>query len=240
MLLAIDSATPVAGVALLDEENLLKEEFSNYSKTHAETLMPMVSRVLEECCCRVADLDAVAISAGPGSFTGLRIGMATAKGLCLGSGKPLVAVPTLETLAANIYPGDIPVCPVLDARKNEVYAALYMPDGRPGLQCICPPAPVAPEMLVELIKHNLDHLGKDRCVLLGDGLTRYGKFFAGRLGASYLQAPPHLMLPRASALATLAMEKFKQGQVEDPFTLRPIYLRLSEAEMRRKKGECRC
>jgi tRNA threonylcarbamoyladenosine biosynthesis protein TsaB len=236
LLLAIDSATPVAGVALLEDQRLLKEEFSNYRKTHAETLMPMVDRVLRECRCRVADLDGIAISAGPGSFTGLRIGLATAKGLCLGSGKPLVGVSTLEMLAANIGGSETLVCPVLDARKNEVYAAMYLvKNGQP--QSIYPPSALAPERLVEIIRETASRLGISSCILVGDALPTYGDYLQNSLGDVARQAPPHLAWPRASALATLAMEKLKKGQIEDFFTLRPSYLRLSEAEIRRSKGE---
>ncbi|HWP96795.1 MAG TPA: tRNA (adenosine(37)-N6)-threonylcarbamoyltransferase complex dimerization subunit type 1 TsaB [Syntrophomonadaceae bacterium] len=239
LLLAIDSATPVAGVALLEDRRLLKEEFSNYKKTHAETLMPMVDRVMRECQCQVSDLDGIAISAGPGSFTGLRIGLATAKGLCLGSGKPLVAVSTLEMLAANIGGIETLVCPILDARRNEVYAAIYMVTaGKP--RSIHPPEAMDLETLVERIKDVNTGWEKAHCILVGDALTRYEDYLRGALGEAFLQAPPHLVLPRASALATLAMDKLQEGQTEDPFTLRPLYLRLSEAEVRRKKGECTC
>ncbi|MFA7078279.1 MAG: tRNA (adenosine(37)-N6)-threonylcarbamoyltransferase complex dimerization subunit type 1 TsaB, partial [Syntrophomonas sp.] len=125
MILAIDSSTPVAGVALLDEEKLIREEFVNYKLTHSETLMPMVDRILQACERSLADLTALAVTIGPGSFTGLRIGLAAIKGLSLAARLPVVGVSTLDVIAHNIVYSDTLVCPLLNARRQEVYTAFY-------------------------------------------------------------------------------------------------------------------
>jgi tRNA threonylcarbamoyladenosine biosynthesis protein TsaB len=125
LILAVDSATPVAGVALINEDKLIREDFVNYKKTHSETLMPMINKVLSDCDCSIQDVSALAVTTGPGSFTGLRIGLATIKGLCLSSGKPVIGISTLDVIAHNIAYSEALVCPLLDARKQEVYTAIY-------------------------------------------------------------------------------------------------------------------
>ena len=125
IILSIDSSTPIAGIAVADGEKLLGEVMINTKNTHSEKLMPMIERLLQELQLSVHQLDAIAVTQGPGSFTGLRIGMATAKGLVQGAGKKLIAVPTLDCLAYNLvhYPGMI--CPIMNAQKKQVYTALY-------------------------------------------------------------------------------------------------------------------
>ncbi|HPT69519.1 MAG TPA: tRNA (adenosine(37)-N6)-threonylcarbamoyltransferase complex dimerization subunit type 1 TsaB, partial [Syntrophomonas sp.] len=113
-ILAIDSATPVAGLALLNDQKVIREDFINYKKTHSETLMPGVDRVLHDCEMNTADIDVIAVTVGPGSFTGLRIGLATAKGLSMACGKPLIGISTLDVLAHNIVFSNHLVCPLLD------------------------------------------------------------------------------------------------------------------------------
>mgnify|MGYP000859806213 FL=1 len=235
LILAIDSATPVAGVALLDGNKLLKEEFSNYKKTHSQTLMPMIDRVLRECECSLDDLAAVAISAGPGSFTGLRIGMATAKGLCLASGKPLVTVATLDALAYNVHRSQDLVCPLLDARKQEVYTCFY--DVSAALpRRLVEMSACSPAEFVEQALHLAHKYGRGKILLLGDAYYPYEEYFQKALGEKLLVAAPHLMYPRAASIASLAMLKLEAGELENLFSLRPHYIRLSEAEYRLGKA----
>lgn len=235
LILAVDSATPVAGVALMDEKRLIKEEYSNYKKTHSESLMPMVDRVMRESRCRLTDLDGIAITIGPGSFTGLRIGLATAKGMALASGLPLVALSTLEVLAANVIGGDGLICPILDARRNEVYGGLYrMKAFTP--ENVYPPGAYEPEEFFNAINEQVLMSGAERCIVLGDAADVYWDSVGRIMGERGIKAPPHLSLPRASALAGLGLKKLERGETEDPLNLSPIYLRLSEAEIKRQKG----
>lgn len=236
LILAIDSATPVAGVALINDGKLIKEEFSNYKKTHSETLMVMVDRVLKECECTVNQVDAFAVTTGPGSFTGLRIGLAAVKGLSMATGKPVVGVSTLDTLAHNICSSEALVCPLLDARKQEVYCGFYDVTGsfpRPLLDGMaCSPEEFVGQAIAVAQEHQ-----KGRIILLGDGYYPYTDFFVDKLGIKLAIPPLQLMLPRASALASLGADKFKRGKFEDILTLRPSYIRLSEAESRLGRGE---
>lgn len=236
LILAIDSATPVAGVALLNGEKLIKEEFSDYKKNHSETLMVMIDRVLKECECTVRQVDAFAVTIGPGSFTGLRIGLAAVKGLSMATGKPVTGVSTLDALAHNLWGSDALVCPLLDARKQEVYCGFYdvtgvVPNALSGIMA-CSPAD-----FIAKVQEVAREKKKDRIILLGDGYYPYARFFQQELGNRLQIPPPHLMLPRAAALGSLGLAKARKGEFEDTFKLRPVYIRLSEAEYRLGRGE---
>lgn len=220
----------------MDDAKLLKEELSNYERNHAETLMPMVHRVLLECGLKPDDLDAVAVTRGPGSFTGLRIGMATAKGICMAAGVALVGISTLEALAWNLNGSGSLICPMLDARKAEIYAALYRVDGDHP-QLVQAEAAYSPNTLVQVINDKAAELNINQCTILGDAVEQYGDYFRTALGGLVRSAPRHLALPRAAALAELAGKKLSRGEVEDIFKMHPVYLRLSEAEIKRRKGE---
>jgi len=230
LLLAIDSATPVAGVALLNDDKIIKEEFSNYKKTHSETLMPVVDRVLRECERSLADLDAFILTMGPGSFTGLRIGGATVKGLSMATGKPIITVSTLDVLAHNVAGTDALVCPLLDARKNEVYTSFYDVSGKVPVRLdniiAC-----APEDFIKMAAAHLKDYNQ-KIILVGDGYYAHQGFFKQKLGTKLVDLPPHLMLPRAAALASLGREKYLHKEFTNVFALRPAYIRLSEAETR--------
>ena len=125
LILAVDCATPAAGAAISDGEKTIVEYSLNSQGPHSANFMPMIDKCLQDCGCSLKDLDAIAITSGPGSFTGIRIGMATVKGLSLASGVPIIAISTLEALAFNLVLSDYLICPVLNARKNEVYTAAY-------------------------------------------------------------------------------------------------------------------
>ncbi len=231
LILAIDSATPVAGVALLDEDRLIREVFVNYKKTHSETLMPMVDQLLQDCDKSLGDVTALAITVGPGSFTGLRIGLAAVKGLSLATGIPVVAISTLDVLAHNIAFSEALVCPVLNARKQEVYTAFYdnydYYPHRVSSEMAC-----SPQEYCDLAMIKAEEMGKTRIIMLGDGYYPYSELFADNLGAKLLLAPSHLMLTRASALGSLAWRRVSRGDYDDALTLRPTYIRLSEAEIK--------
>lgn len=236
LILAVDSATPVAGVALLNGDKLIREEFVNYKKTHSETLMAMIEKVLNECDCRMQDVSALAVTTGPGSFTGLRIGLATIKGLSLASGKPVIGISTLDTIAHNIIFSEALVCPLLNARKQEVYTAIYDVSGHIPAR-LTEEVACSPQEFAEMARAAASRYGKDQFILLGDGYYPYQDFFREVMGDNWRVAPHHLMLPRAAALGSLAMEKYNRAEFEDAFKLRPRYIRLSEAEYRLSKGE---
>jgi len=236
LILAIDSATPVAGIALMDEKQLIREEFINYKKTHSETLMPMVDQILRDCDRSLQDLTALAVTVGPGSFTGLRIGMAAVKGLSLATGIPVVGISTLDVLAHNIVFSDTLVCPLLNARKQEVYTAFYDNHGFYPVK-LSEERAFSPREFVELAGEKAGEAGNSAITLLGDGYYPYEDFFRDSLGERLCVCPAHLMLIRAAALASLAMERVKREDYDEIIPMRPSYVRLSEAESKLGKGE---
>ena len=236
LILALDSATPVAGVALWEDGKLLREEFVNYKKTHSETLMPMVKQVLDACEKQIKQVNAIAVTIGPGSFTGLRIGLAAVKGMALALDIPVIGISTLEVMAHNFSYTDALVCPLLDARKKEVYAGFFSVAQRYP-QRLGEDVASSPEKFVSAAQRLCQQEGKEQIILLGDGVYPYQSYFQEELGSNCLIAPTHLMLPRASALADLAESRAKDENYDDALSLRPVYLRLSEAEYRLGKGE---
>lgn len=224
IILSIDSSTPVAGIAVADGNQLLGEIMLNTKNTHSEKLMPLVQQLLQELQLTVQDLDAIAVTQGPGSFTGLRIGMATAKGLVQGAGKQLIAVPTLDCLAQNLlhYPGII--CPIMNAQKKQVYTALYR--GADKLERLSDYQAIEAEKLAQ----QLQELNED-VWFVGDGVAAFADVFTTALGARCHFADGNLVLPRAGALAMLAAQKAEQGQFDDLFQTELIYIRKSEAEV---------
>lgn len=227
LILAVDSATPVAGVALIDGEKIMAEYFTNFKRVHSKNLLPMIDKCLTDCGCKLNDLAAIALTTGPGSFTGIRIGMATVKGLCMGAGIPLIGISTLEAIAHNIILSDYLVCPVLNARKNEVYTAAYDVSGVMP-QLLWGPEACPPQVMADKAKKLAE--GRPGIVLLGDGYLPYQEFFRQTLDSQLVEAPPHLMLPRAASVASLARQKLAEGLFEDVHAIRPYYIRLSEAE----------
>ncbi len=241
LILALDSATPTAGVALAEDGRILYESFVNYKKTHSETLMPMIDQALRVCEKTLADCTAIAVTIGPGSFTGLRIGLAAAKALSLTTGIPIVGISTLELLAHNVsLPFPVLAASLLDARKQEVYCSIFRCDASQGLpKRLTEETACSPEQFVEQLDSCLAQTGDIRVVLLGDGVVPYAEYFQTVLGNRMAVAPPHLLLPRAAALADLARLHLQQNPEEhlDIMTAKPVYLRLSEAEYRLGKGE---
>lgn len=227
-ILGLDSSGLVAGVAIMEDDILLAEYTTDYKKTHSQTLLPMLDEL-----CRMIELDketidAVAIASGPGSFTGLRIGSATAKGLGLAWKKPLVEVPTLEGLAWNLWGTDRIVCPLMDARRNQVYAAAYrfVPNGREfALEHMIPQAPVEIGAMVE----KLNDLGKP-VIFLGDGVPVYLPVIEEKLRVEYSLAPAGCNRQRAANIAALGMVYYRQGRTVEASAHQPEYLRKSQAE----------
>lgn len=225
MILAIESATPHGSVALVSGERVLGETVLPRGRQISETFLSSIDRLLEASGGGPEGITHVAVSAGPGSFTGLRVGMAAAKGFCFGWGRPIVPVPTLHALALR-FPEDCAlVCPVLDARKKEVYAGVFRWDGRECLR-VRPDVAVPPDALPEWFP-------RGRVLFCGDGTVPYGGLFRARMGDRALFPPPGEGLPRASAVGLLGAQMVRSGKAGEAGTVVPAYLRFSEAEIRR-------
>lgn len=233
-LLAIDSSGMVASVAVAEDDQLLGEYTVNYKKTHSQTLLPMLDEVSKMIDLDLTSIDAIAVAGGPGSFTGLRIGSATAKGLGLALEKPLIQVPTVDGLAYNLAGSASLVCPLMDARRNQTYTGLYEFEG------------YQMHVLIEQCAVGIDEMicrvnEKERPVtFLGDGVPVFASYIAEHCQVPYTYAPAHLNRQRASAVAALAMEYYREGRTQTAAEHRPDYLRASQAERERqavqKKG----
>lgn len=230
-ILALDSSGIVASVAVAEDDNLLAEYTVNYKKTHSQTLLPMLDEIVKMTELDLDTVDAVAVAAGPGSFTGLRIGSATAKGLGLALDKPLVGVPTLEALAYNLY--DVPgvVCPIMDARRNQVYTGIYRFSGH-RLTVV---EKQEAEPVTDLLE-KLNELG-EAVTFLGDGVPVFRDVIARTLKVPYSFAPAHVNKQRAAAVAALGMVYYREGKGESAAEHGPDYLRVSQAEREREERE---
>lgn len=230
-ILGIDSSGLVASAAVISEGMLVSEFTVNNKQTHSQTLLPMIEQVINMSGVALEELDAIAVSAGPGSFTGLRIGASTAKGMALALDKPIVSVPTLEGLAYRVGVSDAVVCPMMDARRNQVYTGMYrIAHNIPEClldQCAVP---------IEEIAEKINHLG-ERVLLLGDGVPVHMAFLEEHLDAPYEVAPVHMNRQSAAAVAALGEIYFCEGRAEHAREHRPIYLRKSQAE--REREMCR-
>lgn len=230
-LLALDSSGLVASVAIVTEEALLAEYTVNFKKTHSQTLLPMLEEIVNMVELDLADIDAIAVAAGPGSFTGLRIGSATAKGLGLALDKPIVAVPTLDGLAYNFCGTDKLVCPMMDARRNQVYTGLYEFNGN-EMKIVKPQTAV----LVDEMLEEINKLGRE-VIFLGDGIAVYQESIKEKTKVSFEFAPVHMNRQRAGAVGALGMIYYKNNQIEKAAEHEPVYLRLSQAERERAERQ---
>ena len=229
-ILALDSSGLVASVAVAEDDNLIAEYTVNYKKTHSQTLLPMLDEIAKMTELDLNTIDAIAVAAGPGSFTGLRIGSATAKGLGLALKKPLIPIPTVEGLAYNLYGTKALICPLMDARRNQVYTGIYEFSGENFKK-------VEDQMAVpiEEIIRKLNETGRE-VIFLGDGVSVYKKVIEQQCSIPYSFAPAHVNKQRAGALAALAQQYFREGKI-DPAEHKPDYLRLSQAERERMEKE---
>lgn len=226
-LLAMDSSGMVASVAIVTEEGLLAEYTVDYKKTHSQTLLPMLETIAKMVELDLKSVDGIAVAAGPGSFTGLRIGSATAKGLGLALDKPIVGIPTLEGLAYNLFGTDRLICPMMDARRNQVYTGLYE-FIREELHVVTEQKAVP----VEEILGEINSLGRD-VVFLGDVVPVYQELIRERTKVSFTFAPVHLNKQRAGAIGALGLHYYKQNRIETAAEHEPVYLRVSQAERER-------
>jgi tRNA threonylcarbamoyladenosine biosynthesis protein TsaB len=224
-ILGIDTATPFLALGIVEDERVLAELRFNAGQTHAQILIPSIDRVLNDASLKLEELDGIAISIGPGSFTGLRIGLATAKGLCFASEKPLISVPTLDGLVYFQRSPSYPLVPILDAKKNEVYSAVY--DSRDDrITRVSDYWVTSIEKLVAKIPQEV--------IFLGLGLEVFKENLKKLLGekAHFLEGERNL--PSGTAIAFLGLEKLKLSEFEDLDKVEPLYLRSSEQELKFK------
>lgn len=230
-ILALDSSGLVASVAVAEEGNLLAEYTVNYKKTHSQTLLPMLDDIVKMIELDLHTIDAIAVAMGPGSFTGLRIGSATAKGLGFALGKPLVEIPTVDGLAYNLWGSRDLVCPLMDARRNQTYTGLYeFVDGK--MQVIREQCAVG----IDEIITSINQLGRS-VVFLGDGVPVFDEYIQQNCKVPFCFAPAHMNKQRGAAVAALAFLYVKEGKVQTAAGHRPDYLRLSQAERERLAQE---
>ena len=234
-ILALDSSGLVASVAVVDgsglEAQTIAEYTVNYKKTHSQTLIPMLDEVARMTELDLDSIDAIAVAAGPGSFTGLRIGSATAKGLGLALDKPLIHIPTLEGLAYNLCGTDHIVCPIMDARRGQVYTGIYEFDND-RLIVLEDQMAVGIEELGQRL-HSYDR----KVVFLGDGVPVFKEALMEQImaGREIAFAPAHLNRQRAAAVGALAIRYYREGKMETAAEHQPDYLRVSQAERERKE-----
>lgn len=238
-ILALDSSGLVASVALAEDDNLIAEYTVQYKKTHSQTLLPMLQEIAKMVELDLSTVDAIAVAAGPGSFTGLRIGSATAKGLAFALEKPIVPVPTVDGLAYQMYGAAALVCPLMDARRNQVYTGIYE------------------FVSASADRHKYDmHIIKEQCavsfddicgelnridrgvIFLGDGVPVFRERMEELVKVPYTIAPLHRVRQSAAAVASLGRLYYEQGRAVDAAAHAPEYLRLSQAERERAGKEC--
>ena len=239
-ILAIESSGLVASVAVATEDAVLAEYTINDKQTHSETLLPMIDEVLRMLKTDVAEMDAIAISAGPGSFTGLRIGAATAKGLGLALDKPLIAVPTVDALAYNLcgYTGAW-IVPILDARRNQVYTGIYRFQEN-DMNTLRAQWPAKLEELIAILNGEMSDpsLAEDAPVIfLGDGVPVHRERLQAEVHRPVVFAEAHQDRQRAASVGRLAMQYWKNGKTVTAAEFVPTYLRLSQAERERLEKE---
>lgn len=233
-IIALDSSGLVASVAVLEDETLLAEYSVNYKKTHSQTLLPMLDEITRMIELDKSSVDAIAVAAGPGSFTGLRIGSATAKGLGLALGKPIIEVPTLAGMAYNLPYASGLVCPVMDARRGQVYNGIYRFEGR-SLQTVADQRPIAAAELIDELNAMDSALTGGGVIFLGDGSYVVEPYAKENLKVPYSFAPAHLARQSAGAVGALALQLYSEGKYVPAEEHAPIYLRKSQAEQERER-----
>ena len=231
-ILGIESSSLVASAAVVEDGVMLAEYTVNHKKTHSQTLLPMIDEMFRMLGIGLETVDAVAVSGGPGSFTGLRIGSATAKGFGLALAKPLIHVPTVDAMAYNLYGASGLICPIMDARRNQVYTGIYRFEKE--FQTVMPQN----AMDVGELAEKLNGFG-ERVIFLGDGVPVYGAQLAEKLTVPFDFAPAHANRQRAAAVAALGAVYFAEGKTETAAEHKPDYLRKSQAEREREAREAK-
>ncbi len=226
-ILAIETSTYSGSIALVSEDTVLGEYYFNIGPAHTEKLVPSIHWLLSELNTEKSDLTGVAVSMGPGSFTSLRVGISTAKGICYSLGIPLVGVSSLKVLAMNLPFSAFNICPVIDARRGEVFTAVFRSNNG-KIERLAEDMVVTPEKLADLIN--------DNTIFIGDGALLYKDFLEDSLSDGIMFCPLNLNAPRASNVALAEIDKFIEGfdskdVADEVMNMAPHYLRKSEAEI---------
>ena len=222
-ILGIESSSLVASVAVVTDDVVTAEYTVNFKKTHSQTLLPMIDEVVRMLELELQTVDAIAVSGGPGSFTGLRIGSATAKGLGLALDKTLIHVPTVDAMAYNLSGASAVICPIMDARRNQVYTGLY--EYPEEFQVIKPQC----AMDIKELIGELNALGR-RVIFLGDGVPVYEPVIREMMAVPFSFAPAQANRQRAASVAALGAVYFAEGRTESAMDHAPDYLRKAQAE----------
>ena len=225
-LLAVDSSGIVATAAVYSDGIIRSSSQVNNKLTHSQTLLPMIDRVMSEAGIKPDELDAVAVGAGPGSFTGLRIGAATVKGLCLAIDKPVIPISSLEIIARGLYNCKTKICPIMDARRNQVYTAVYDSD----MNVITEPCAMGIDELLETFTSK-------EVTFAGDGVAVHKDAITEKMGERAHFAPAHLRYQNAAAICELAESMYERGEYINAVDFSPVYLRMSQAERERLEKE---
>lgn len=237
-LLAIDSSGQVAGVAVTEDGHLIAEYITDYKKTHSQTLLPMLDEIKRMIELDLSEIDAVAVAAGPGSFTGLRIGAATVKGIAGALNKPVIEIPTIDGMAYNLLGFEGVICPIMDARRNQVYTGFYTFEKdvseRSGFAFRVIKEQFAAD--IQEVIASLNGLGR-QVMFLGDGVPVFEETIRDGLEVPFGFAPANCNRQHASSLAALAEEYYRQGRMVTAAEHKPDYLRLSQAERERLEKE---
>ncbi|GKH34259.1 bifunctional tRNA (adenosine(37)-N6)-threonylcarbamoyltransferase complex dimerization subunit type 1 TsaB/ribosomal protein alanine acetyltransferase RimI [Muricomes sp. OA1] len=241
--LAIDSSGLTATVAVVEEDRTIAEYTIDYKKTHSQTLLPMIDEVVKMVELDLASIDAIAVAGGPGSFTGLRIGSATAKGLGLALDKPLLHIPTVDGLAYQVYGCEDLICPIMDARRNQVYTGIYTfskkAGRKEGTNWVEPCFQVLKMQMavsIDELLRRLNAYGRP-VVFLGDGVPVHRDVIDKYIQVPYSFAPPYMSRQRAAAVGALGIQYYKAGKMETAGEHQPEYLRVSQAERERAERE---
>ena len=229
-ILGIESSSLVASVAIVTDDVVTAEYTLNLKKTHSQTLLPMIDQMMGMLEMDLDTVDAIAVSGGPGSFTGLRIGSATGKGLGLALKKPLIHVPTVDAMAYSLYGISHLICPIMDARRNQVYTGLYR--FNEGFEVVKEQwAADVHELIAELNGRG------EKVIFLGDGVSVCRHIIEEEMTAPYEFAPAHVSRQRAAAVAALGAVYYAEGRTETAAEHSPDYLRKSQAEREREVAE---
>ena len=224
---AVDTSGKAGSVALMDKERVIFESIFDLDKTHSETLLSMVDFMLNSAGTAIKDIDLISVTTGPGSFTGIRLGASTVKGLSFAHEIPVVGVSALRAMAANFPCASFRIKPVRDARMGEVYTADFKWSAD-GMKRLSDDSAVSPEIMVESIN--------EKTIFVGDGIRKYGHLIREKLGDLAVMADQTCSSIRASLVAEIGIKRYKEGKTLDLFSFTPNYLRKSQAEINLEKS----